>query len=161
MEPVIAAGRLWCRVRAMNKLFFPVFASLVVAAALLTGGCHTAKLAKTGENSLFMARTLHQSRPAAITGSIYPERRSWPRENAKNTKKDALILKLEDPSDFFPLKSFLDPLFAFFAFFCGHAISEFGFRTVSPFLSSNIRIHEMPARSDILTSRARTASPRR
>ena len=42
MEPVIAAGRLWCRVRAMNKLFFSIFASLVLVAALLTGGCHTA-----------------------------------------------------------------------------------------------------------------------
>ena len=61
-----------------------------------------------------------------------PERRSWPRENAKNTKNDALILKLEDPSDFFPLKSFLDPLCALFAFFCGHAISEFGLKYFSP-----------------------------
>ena len=62
----------------------------------------------------------------ANASALEPERRSWPRENAKNTKQGALILKWEDSSDFFPLKSFLDPLFAFFAFFCGHAMSEFG-----------------------------------
>jgi uncharacterized repeat protein (TIGR03803 family) len=36
---------------------------------------------------------------------IKPEDRSWPQENAKNTKKEGLLLKGEGRSDFSPLKS--------------------------------------------------------
>jgi hypothetical protein len=36
---------------------------------------------------------------------IEPESRSWPRENAKNTKQDGLSLNVEGLSDFSPLKS--------------------------------------------------------
>src|SRR6266446_3796142 len=36
-----------------------------------------------------------------------PENRNWPRENAMNTKKDRLVLRVEKRPDLFPLKSLL------------------------------------------------------
>src|SRR6266487_5655323 len=37
--------------------------------------------------------------------TVKPENRSWPRENAKNTKKDGLILNVEVRSDSIRLKT--------------------------------------------------------
>src|SRR5258706_15235297 len=39
--------------------------------------------------------------------TVKPENRSWPRENAKNTKKDGLIPKVEWRADFPPFQSLL------------------------------------------------------
>src|SRR6266545_473416 len=39
--------------------------------------------------------------------NLKPEDRSWPRENAKNTKKEGLSLNAEGPSEFFLLQFLL------------------------------------------------------
>ena len=61
-----------------------------------------------------------------LTAAMNPEKRNWPRENAKNTKEDRRFLKEEGWSDCFPLNSFLRPSLCALGALCGHSTSEFG-----------------------------------